>query len=371
VTTTDGAGALADFHAVVPAGGAGTRLWQLSRAAHPKFLLDLTGSGRSLIQQTWDRLWPLSRSIVIVTGASHAKTVAEQLPALPVADLLAEPSPRDSAAAIGLAAAVIHRRDPDAVIGSFAADHLVRDEAAFQAAVVEAVVTARAGYVVTLGIEPTHASTAFGYVQLGEPLGLPGAPSACSVVRFVEKPDAATAAGYLAGGRHRWNAGMFVASASVLLEQLREHRPALHAGLIEIAAAWDTRDQQDVLQRVWPTLEKVAIDYAVAEPAADAGRVAVVPADIGWDDIGDFASLAALLEGDGPVRVLGPESLVHTSETTGVLVPGAGRLVVVVGLEDVVVVDTPDALMVTTRERAQQVKATVERLKRDGHDDLT
>jgi mannose-1-phosphate guanylyltransferase len=371
VTTTDRAGALADFHAVVPAGGAGTRLWPLSRAAHPKFLLDLTGCGRSLIQQTWDRLAPLAQSIVVVTGASHAKAIADQLPGLPIADLLAEPSPRDSAAAIGLAAAVIHHRHPGAVIGSFAADHIVREVAAFEAAVVEAVAAARAGYVVTIGIEPTHPSTAFGYVQLGKALELPGAPSACAVERFVEKPDAATAAGYLAGGRHRWNAGMFVASAEVMLEQLREHRPALHAGLTEIAAAWDTRARQDVLERVWPTLEKVAIDYAVAEPAADAGRVAVVPAALGWDDVGDFASLAALLDGDGPVRILGKDSLVHASETTGVLVPGAGRLVAVVGLEDVVVVDTPDALLVTTRERAQQVKAIVDQLKRAGHHDLT
>ena len=371
MTTNDRDRVLPGFHAVVPAGGAGTRLWPLSRAAHPKFLLDLTGTGRSLIQQTWDRLSPLTESIVIVTGASHARTVAEQLPELPPGDLLAEPSPRDSAAAIGLAAAVIHHRHPDAVIGSFAADHIVRDQAAFRAAVVEAVVTARAGYVVTLGIEPTHASTAFGYVQLGAPLALPAAPSACAVERFVEKPDAATAAGYLAGGKHRWNAGMFVASAEVMLEQLREHRPALYAGLVEIAAAWDTPIRQEVLERVWPTLEKVAIDYAVAEPAADAGRVAVVPADLGWDDVGDFASLAALLEGDGPVRVLGPDALVHTSESSGVLVPGAGRLVAVVGLENIVVVDTPDALLVTTREKAQHVKEIVEALKNSGRDSLT
>jgi mannose-1-phosphate guanylyltransferase len=371
VTTTDGAGTLADFHAVVPAGGAGTRLWPLSRAAHPKFLLDLTGSGRSLIQQTWDRLRPLARSIVVVTGASHAGIVSQQLPDLPASDLLTEPSPRDSAAAIGLAAAVIHQRCPRAVIGSFAADHIVRDQAAFCAAVAEAVATARAGYIVTLGIEPTHPSTAFGYIQQGKSLGLAGAPSACAVERFVEKPDAATAAGYLTDGRHRWNAGMFVASAAALLDELGEHRPALRAGLAEIAAAWDTSHRQEVLERIWPTLEKVAIDYAVAEPAADAGRVAVVPAALGWDDVGDFASLAALLEGEGPIRVLGPDRLVHAADTSGVLVPGAGRLVAVVGLENIVVVDTPDALLVTTRDRAQQVKAIVDQLKLSGRTDLT
>jgi mannose-1-phosphate guanylyltransferase len=215
--------ALNGFHASGPAGGAGTRLWPLSRARHPKFLLDLTGAGRSLLQQTWDRLSPLADSVVVVTGASHAKSVADQLLDLPLRDLLAEPSPRDSAAAIGLAAAVIHRRDPDAVIGSFAADHVIRRPEAFQAAVAEAVTTARAGYVVTIGIEPDHPSTAFGYIQLGESLGLAGAPSARVVARFVEKPDARTAARYVAGGRHRWNAGMSRPAASVA--QRAEHRP--------------------------------------------------------------------------------------------------------------------------------------------------
>ena len=362
--------ALTGFHAVVPAGGAGTRLWPLSRAGHPKFLLDLTGSGRSLIQQTWDRLRPLADSLVVVTGANHAKTVAQQLPDLPVADLLAEPSPRDSAAAIGLAAAVIHHRDPDAVLGSFAADHVIRNGAAFAAAVTEAVVTARQGYVVTIGIEPDHPSTAFGYIQLGALLGVVGAPSARSVVRFVEKPDAATALMYVADGRHRWNAGMFVAPAALLLEQLRLHRPGLHAGLGEIAATWDTTRRQDVLERVWPTLEKVAIDYAVAEPAAAAGQVAVVPADLGWHDIGDWASLAELLPGSGPLRVLGDGAVIGV-DAEGLVVPSGGRLVAVLGLEDIVVVDTPDALLVTTRARAQEVKGIVDRLKSAGNTDLT
>jgi mannose-1-phosphate guanylyltransferase len=370
VTTIHRDPVLDGFHAVVPAGGAGTRLWPLSRASHPKFLLDLTGSGRSLLQQTWDRLCPLADSVVVVTGANHAKAVAEQLPELPLADLLAEPSPRDSAAAIGLAAAVVHHRDPDAVIGSFAADHVIRHGEAFRAAVTEAVAAARAGYVVTIGIEPDHPSTAFGYIQVGAGLDLAGAPSVRAVERFVEKPDARTAARYVSDGRHRWNAGMFVAPAALLLDQLREHRPALHDGLVDIAAAWDGYRRQDVLERRWPTLEKVAIDYAVAEPAADAGRVAVVPADLGWNDIGDWSSLAELLPGEGTLRVLGDDARVLALGTSGVVVPD-GRLVAVLGLEDVVVVDTPDALLVTTRARAQEVKAIVDDLKRAGSIDLT
>ena len=363
---------LDDLHAIVPAGGAGTRLWPLSRSGHPKFLLDLTGSGRSLIQQTYDRLAPLAASVVVVTGQAHAATVADQLPELDAGDLIAEPSPRDSAAAIGLAAAVIAARSPGAVVGSFAADHVIRNVPAFHAAVREAVVVARAGEIVTIGITPTEPSTAFGYIRPGAPLGLDGAPSAVRVDRFVEKPDAATAAGYLVQG-YRWNAGMFVARAEVLLAELAEHRPELHEGLIEIAAAWDTPERAVALDTLWPTLEKVAIDYAVAEPAADAGRVAVIPADIGWDDIGDFASLAALLapvDEDGELRLLGSSDHVLAHDSSGLVIPGSGRLVAVLGLDDVVVIDTPDAVLVTTRARAQEVKSVVAQLQARARLDL-
>jgi mannose-1-phosphate guanylyltransferase len=363
---------LPDFVAVVPAGGAGTRLWPLSRAERPKFLLDLTGSGRSLLQQTVDRLLPLTGrgGVVLVTGAAHAAAVVEQLPELGDADLLAEPSPRDSAAAIGLAAAVVSRRRPGAVVGSFAADHVVRDVPAFHAVVREAVATARAGYVVTIGIEPDRPATAFGYIRAGQPLDIQGAPSALAVRTFVEKPDAATAAAYLAEGGYRWNAGMFVARADVLLDQLAAHRPALHAGLVKLADSWDSPDCAAVRDAVWPTLEKVAIDYAVAEPAAAAGRVAVVPASFGWDDVGDFAALATLLPADAAVRVLGEGQHVLSRDASGMAVPGHGRLLAVLGLDDVVVVDTPDAVLVTTRARAQDVKSVVEALRAAGRSDL-
>ena len=387
VNQTPGGG-IAGFHAIVPAGGAGTRLWPLSRAGHPKFLLDLTGSGRTLLQQTWDRLVPLAGEggVLVVTGTRHADAVASQLGALPAANLLAEPSPRDSAAAICLAAAVARQRHPDAVVGSFAADAVIRDVPAFHAAVTQAAAVARAGHVVTIGIEPDHPSTAFGYVRLGAALAVDGAPSARVVERFVEKPDAATAAAYLAEGAYRWNAGMFVARADVLLDLLAQYRPGLAAGVEQIAAAWDTPQRDAVLAEVWPGLEKVAIDYAIAEPAAAAGRVAVVPAALGWDDVGDFAALAGLVaeqlgadgdgaadgaDGAGRVAVLGDPVHVVAEGASGFVVPASGRVVAVVGLEDVVVVDTPDAVLVTTRARAQAVKAVVDRLKADGRSDLT
>ncbi|MCE1180292.1 MAG: NTP transferase domain-containing protein [Micrococcales bacterium] len=354
------------FWAVIPAGGAGTRLWPLSRASSPKFLHDLTGSGRSLLQSTVDRLVPLAgERIMVVTGAAHEDAVRAQLPTLPGDQLLAEPSPRDSMAAIGLAAAVLERRDPDAVIGSFAADHVIGDLPEFEACVRAAVEVADEGYLTTIGIAPTHPATGFGYIRMGDPL--PGRDRASAVREFVEKPDSERAAAYLATGEYRWNAGMFVVRAAVLLDLLARWHPNLAAGLREIAAA------PERLPEVWPGLTKIAIDHAVAEPAAGEGRVAVVPARFGWDDVGDFASLAGLLpqtDGMPGVRVLGDADLVRVSDSSGVVVPAGGRHIAVVGLSDIVVVDTGDALLVTTTERAQAVKGVVEGLRAEGRGEL-
>ena len=358
-----------DFWAVIPAGGAGTRLWPMSRAASPKFLHDLTGTGRSLLRATRDRLADLCDDrMLVVTGRAHADAVARQLPELPPTSVLAEPSPRDSMAAIGLAAAVLEQRDPNIVLGSFAADHVIADEPAFRAAVVQATAVARAGFLVTIGIEPDRPATGFGYIELGAPLVISGAPDAHRVSSFVEKPDEPTARGYLASGRYRWNAGMFVVRAGVLLELLAQWHPELAAGLRAIAADPSTLDA------AWPGLEKIAIDHAVAEPAAAQDRVAVIPGGFGWDDVGDFDSLGTLLADSGGVaglKVVGDADLVVAVDATGVIVPGTGRTVAVVGLPGVVVVDTPDALLVTTRERAQDVKAVVDRLKSTGRAGLT
>lgn len=352
------------FWAVVPAGGAGTRLWPLSRRSSPKFLHDLTGSGRTLLQATADRLAPLvGDRVLVVTGEAHRDAVLEQLDAVRPEDVVAEPSARDSMAAIGLAAAILERRDPDAVMGSFAADHVIRDPEEFRATVVRAVAAARAGWLTTIGIEPTHPATGFGYVRPGA--GLPDLPGVLRVAEFVEKPDAETAAAYVADGC-RWNAGMFVVRPGVLLDLLAEGDPDFAAALRGIAADPAT------LADVWPTLPRIAVDHAVAEPAAAAGRVAVVPGSFGWDDVGDFASLGALVDaGDDQVTVLGDRALVRTVDASGLVVPAGGRVVAVVGLEDVIVVDTGDALLVTSRERAQDVKKVVAALTEDGQDRLT
>lgn len=355
------------FWAVVPAGGSGTRLWPLSRAAEPKFLLDLTGSGRTLIQGTLDRLGPLiDDRVIVVTGAAHRAGVLAQLPGLADDAILAEPSARDSMAAIGLAAAVLERRDPDAVMGSFAADHVIAEPGVFRDTVRVAVEVARANWLVTIGIDPVSPSPAFGYVHLGRALA--DHPGAFRVRSFVEKPSVHMAREYLASGEYRWNAGMFVVRPTVLLDLLADSDPTFAATLREIASDPSRLDQ------LWPTLPKIAVDHAVAEPAADAGRVAIVPASFGWDDVGDFDSLAELLGATAdrafPV-VLGDEGQVRVVHGTGLVVPGSGRLVAVIGIDDVVVVDTPDALLVTTRSRAQEVKRIVAALNETGRADLT
>lgn len=351
------------FHAVVPAGGSGTRLWPLSRAASPKFLHDLTGSGRSLLQSTVARLTPLAGTrIVVVTGVAHEEAVASQL--APEIRIVAEPAPRGSMAAIGLAAAMIEREDPEAIIGSFAADHVITDLEAFEDVVHEAVGVARTGRLVTIGIRPTYAATGFGYIRAGA--GLPAFDTAREVVEFVEKPSPEVAAQYLASGEYRWNAGMFVVRARVLLDLLARWHPDLAEGLRAIAA------DPALLEMRWESLSAIAIDHAVAEPAAAVGAVAVVPAGFGWDDIGDFASLGSLLPGrsDG-VTVLGDGSLVEVHDSSALVVPAGGRMIAVVGIDDVVVVDTGDAVLVTTKDRAQDVRKIVEVLKEHGRERLT
>ena len=364
---------LARFHGVIPAGGVGTRLWPLSRAAAPKFLHDLTGSGSTLIRATYERLIPLAgENIMVVTGRAHRTAVLAQLPEIDDMDLVLEPDPKDSAAAIGLAAAILYLRNPETIMGSFAADQVIVPVEVFQEAVREAIHTAATGKIVTIGIRPTLPSTGFGYIRAGERMDISGAPTARDVVEFVEKPDEDTARRYLADGGYLWNAGMFVAPVSLMLEHLARSQPELHSGLMEIAAAWETGDRVATMDRIWPTLPKIAIDYAVAEPAAAAGDVAVIPGVFNWDDVGDFAAIGRLnpaSEKTG-VTVVGANPRVYSDNATGVVVTDSKRVIALIGIHDVVVVDTPDALLVTTKEHAQSVKGTVEKLKAEGAVDV-
>lgn len=365
--------AMSRFFAVIPAGGVGTRLWPLSRAAAPKFLHDLTGSGSTLIRATYDRLEPLAEGrVLVVTGQAHRAAVCRQLPELSDRDLVLESEPKDSAAAIGLAAAILHERDPETIMGSFAADQVISPTHVFQAAVREAIHTAATGKIVTIGIKPTHPSTGFGYIRVGELLKVEEAPNAHAVVEFVEKPNETVARQYLDSGDYVWNAGMFVAPVALMLKHLEINQPELHAGLLEIARAWDTPDRDAVTAHIWPTLPKIAIDYAVAEPAAAAGDVAVVPGEFGWDDVGDFAAIGRLNSARevDDVTVLGDDPRVFTEDASGVVVADTKRVIALIGIKDVVIVDTPDALLVTTTEHAQRVKSAVDAFKASGDTDV-
>ena len=358
------------FYSIIPAGGVGSRLWPLSRAHEPKFLHDLSGSGESLLRDTWQRLAALSSAqrILVVTGEAHAVAVREQLPELDETNLILESEQRESSAAIGLAAAVLNRREPGVIIGSFHADHVVRGSAAFGQAVRQAVNAADKGYIVTIGITPTEPSTAFGYIHTTQELDLGTGGTVLKVDAFVEKPDFDLALQYVRSGDYLWNAGMFVARADVLLEQMRASEPELVAQLEEIADAWDTPEREAVRARVWPGLTKIAIDYSVAEPAARDGKLAVIPGHFSWHDVGDFATIAQLnsVVGRSEVVVLGDSNKVRGIDSTGLVVARGDRVIGVIGLENVVIVDTPDALLVTTSENAQAVKHLVETLKTTG-----
>lgn len=370
---TKSSDAMSRFHAIIPAGGVGSRLWPLSRASAPKFLHDLTGSGQTLLQDTWDRLIPLTgeERILIVTGESHQSAVREQIENLHDDQLVLEASPKDSTAAIVLAAAILAKRQPDVIVGSFAADHVILEDKLFQATVREAVEVAATGKIVTIGIRPTEPSVGFGYIKLGDALKVEGAPSAHEVAKFVEKPNIAKARKYVESGNYLWNAGMFIAPAQLLVDELAKSEPELHAAIMQLAEVWDTSERAAAVKSIWPNLKKVAIDYSIAEPAAAAGIVAVVPADFTWHDVGDFAAIAELQSQGrrGNLAVLGNAKVLADS-SSGILVSDTDRLIALIGLEDVIVVDTPDALLITTKEHAQRVKSLVDALKATGHSDL-
>jgi mannose-1-phosphate guanylyltransferase len=363
------------FYSVIPAGGIGSRLWPLSRADAPKFLHDLTGSGTTLLRATWERLAPLSgeQRIMIVTGRAHRAAVEAQLPELADRNIVLESEPRESSAAIGLAAAILARREPDVIIGSFAADHVIADRPGFESAVRQAIAAADEGYIVTIGIEPTEPAVGFGYIHCGDPIEIADAPDARMVQSFVEKPDRATAEGYLADGQHLWNGGMFIARADRLLDQMRDSEPALVADLEELAAAWDDPvTRGPAVDRLWPRLRKIAIDYSVAEPAAAAGHLVVIPGGFDWDDVGDFSSIAKLQSGErkSDLVILGENARVLADASSGLVISQTDRIISLIGVQDIVVVDTPDALLVTTKANAQRVKSVVDALKLSGRSEV-
>jgi mannose-1-phosphate guanylyltransferase len=350
--------------AVIMAGGVGARFWPASRKARPKQLLDLAGGGTTMIAATLARIAPAipADRVLVVTGRVTAAAVRAALPAVPPANVLAEPVGRNTAPCIGWAALHARRRDPAAVLAVLPSDHLIGKPAAFLAALRTAVAAAREGALVTCGVAPDRPETGFGYVELGEPV----ADGVRRVARFVEKPDLETAKGYLASGRFVWNSGMFFFSAARVLDEIARQMPELARGLEAIDAGIAAGDEAAVVERVFPTLPAQSIDYGVMERAAG---IACVPAEIGWSDLGSWAAAHDHSAKDAAGNAFGADVVAVGSRGCLVRAPRE-RLVALVGVEDLVVVDTGDALLVCRKDRAQDVKPVLDELKRRGRGDL-
>jgi mannose-1-phosphate guanylyltransferase len=353
------------LYAVIMAGGIGSRLWPRSLNHIPKQFLDLLGP-QTMLQETVQRiapLVPLSRLFVVVSK-DHAQRVVEQVQGLPAENLLVEPCRRDTAPCIGLAATVLLRRDPDAVMAVLPSDHYIADGAGFRRAMEAAARVAASGYLVTLGITPNQPHTGYGYIQRGALLSQVGELPAFQVRRFTEKPDAATAQQFIDSGEYYWNAGIFAWRAQMILDEIARSAPLLAEALQAVAEAWNTPQQAQVLAAAWERAPRVSIDYAVMEKAT---RVAVLPVDIGWDDIGNWAQLSRLLSTDQRDNLVHGGGRTVLVDTTGTYVYTSGkRLVATAGVQDLVIVDTPAALLVCRKDEAQAVKEIVERLKAEG-----
>jgi len=350
------------YYAVIIAGGSGTRLWPLSRRGRSKQSLRLVGE-RSMFQYAVDRLAPLFRpeQIYVVTRADQSALLSSQVPELPLANFINEPVGRGTAPAIGLAAIHLRQKDSQATMAVLTADHYISKTQQFRQVLEAAQTIAGEGHLVTLGIKPVSASTGFGYIKQGQSLGLIRDFPVFRVERFTEKPTLEVAQHMLASGDFSWNSGMFVWRVDRILVEFQNQMPDLYAQLMEVEAGFGSLDAKGVLARVWNRIDEQTIDYGVMEHARD---VVVIPVDIGWTDVGSWASLAELMppDQDGNIFV-GPYKEIDTHNT---LVFGGKRLVATIGVQDIVIVDSEDALLVCAKNREQEVRDIVERLKTNG-----
>lgn len=350
-------------YAVIMAGGGGTRLWPLSRKNSPKQLLPLLGD-ETLFQSTVRRLEGMFAHdhILVVTVAEQAQEMQKQAPEIPLENYIIEPSPRGTASVVGLAASILHQRDPQAVMIVLPSDHFIRNRDLFHYLLRASVDVAQADYLVTLGITPSFPSTAYGYIQQGLPLDGNFKYPAYQVKRFKEKPDETTASRLLRSGDHSWNSGMFIWKTGRILEEMRQQMPALSAVLEKIVQA-DDAERPGVIASEWPGLHVETIDYGVMEHAA---QVAVLPAGgLGWSDVGSWNSLFEVILPDmnGNIGVDAQHLALETHNTL-VYSSGGERLVVTIGMDDIVVVDTEDILLVCKADQAQKVKDVVAHLKK-------
>ena len=350
-------------YAVIMAGGGGTRLWPVSRKKHPKHILPLLGED-TLFQSTVARLEelvPLDQ-ILIVTAEGQAEELEKQAPGIPAKNFLIEPEPRGTASVVGLAASVLAKRDPEAVMLVLPSDHYIRNRDLFHLVMRAAVQVAHKGYLVTLGITPSFPSTGYGYIQRGELLHEKYNYPVYRVLHFTEKPDEEKAREMLARGDHSWNSGMFIWRVDRILDEFARQMPDLRTALKKIGATWNTPEEQRVLRAEWPRLKSVTVDYGIVEHAEN---VAVLLAGgLEWSDVGSWDSLFDILlpDQDGNVIVNSEHMLLETHDT--LVYSTEKKLIITVGVDDLIVVDSGDALLVCHRDQAQQVRQVIENLKK-------
>ena len=347
-------------HAMIMAGGSGTRLWPMSRDGRPKQMVPLV-HGKSLLWHAAERLEGLvpKPNRWICTGESHRSLILDDLKGFDSQQIIGEPCPRDTLNAVALTAAILHQQDPAAVFAVLTADHLITPQETFAACIKTgfALVEESPSRMVTFGIEPTFPATGFGYVELGEQIA--GHEPASKTVRFVEKPGEATAREYVESGRFKWNSGMFVFSAAGFLEALSRFVPESADGMAKIAQAWGTPSQEDVLGSVYPELPKISVDYAIMEPAShdDEIEVCTVPMDVQWLDVGSWTAAGETIEPDGDGnRSFGPACHLDSQRVIS-MSEDAQHLIATIGCEDLVIVHTPKATLVCPADRVQDVKA--------------